>query len=183
MYNTSSWTNRFISVTRYDKQNACRWSIQEVAHNIAAGIAAFLRVFPQARICESEPIATPDAGRIEEIMQWTQAFKAATGHPLACLHADVRWSGPRQQQLPERKSRLHAAGIQLDIIYNGDGKAQSGIGWTRQSMDRVRMESGASLAPNQALLQSWTRQPDRMLPEDERGTMTWLVNQYFDWKH
>jgi hypothetical protein len=168
---------------RYDKQNACRWSIPEVAHNIAAGIAAFERMFPQARICESEPVATPDAGWIEDIMQWTQAFKAATGQPLACLHADVQWSGPWQQQLPELRSRLHAAGIQLGIIYNGDGNAQSGIEWTRQSEQRFRtVENGARLVPDQALLQSWTRQPDHMLPEDKPGTMTWLVNQYVDSK-
>ena len=168
---------------RYDKQNACRWSIPEVAHNIAAGIAAFQRMFPQARICESEPVATPDAGWIEDIMQWTQAFKAATGRPLACFHADVQWSGPWQQQLSQLRSRLHAAGIQLGIIYNGDGTAQSGIEWTGQSEERFRMvENGAGLVPDQALLQSWTRQPDRMLPEDKPGTMTWLVNQYVDRK-
>ena len=167
----------------YDKQNACRWSIQEVAHNIAPGIAAFQRMFPQAQMCESEPIAIPDAGWIEEIMQWSQVFKAATGHPLACLHADVQWSGPWQQQLPELKSRLHAAGIQLGIIYNGDGTAQSGIEWARQSEERFpNVENGARLIPDQALLQSWTRQPDRMLPEDKPGTMTWLVNQYVNWK-
>jgi hypothetical protein len=140
-------------------------------------------MYPQARICESEPVATPDAGWIEDIMQWTQAFKAATGQPLACLHADVQWSGPWQQQLPELRSRLHAAGIQLGIIYNGDGNAQSGIEWTRQSEQRFRtVENGARLVPDQALLQSWTRQPDHMLPEDKPGTMTWLVNQYVDSK-
>jgi hypothetical protein len=164
---------------RYDKQNACRWSIPEVARNIATGIAAFQRMFPQAQVCDAEPAATPDAGWIEEIMQWTQAYKAATGHPLACLHADVQWSGPWRQQLSELKGRLHAAGIHLGIIYNGDGKAQSGFEWTHQSEERFRMvENGAGLVPDQALLQSWTRQPDHMLPEDKQGTMTWLVNRY-----
>jgi hypothetical protein len=68
-------------------------------------------------------------------------------------------------------------------IYNGDGKAQSGIEWTRQSEERFRMvENGARLIPDQALLQSWTRQPDHVLPKKHRGTMTWLVNQYVDWK-
>jgi hypothetical protein len=37
-------------------------------------------MFPQAKVSESEPVATPDAGWIGEIMQWTQAFKSATGH-------------------------------------------------------------------------------------------------------
>jgi hypothetical protein len=164
---------------RYDKQNACRWSIAEVARNLATGIAAFQRMFPQAKLCESEPVAIPDAGWIEEIMQWTQAFKSATGSPLACLHADVQWSGPWRQELPALKNRLHAAGVQLGIIYNGDGKAQSGTEWTRQSEERFRMvENGTGLVPDQALLQSWTRQPDHMLPEDKQGTMTWLVNRY-----
>jgi hypothetical protein len=80
-------------------------------------------------------------------MRWTQAFiKRAIGHPLVCLHADVQWSGPWQQQLPELENRLHAAGIQLGIIYNGDGTAQSGIELTRQSEERFHMvENGARL--------------------------------------
>ena len=111
--------------------------------------------------------------------EWTQAYKAATGRPLACIHADVQWSGPWRQQLPELKSRLHAAGIQLGIMYNGDGKAQSGVEWTRQSQERFHMvEQGARLIPDQALLQSWTRQPDHMLPENREGTLTNLVLVY-----
>jgi hypothetical protein len=34
------------------------------------------------------------------------------------------------------------------------------------------------LVPDQALIQSWTRQPDRMLPENQPGTMTNMILQY-----
>ena len=166
---------------KYDKQHACRWSIPEVAQNVAIAIAAFRQMFPSTEVCDAEPIAISDPGWVEEIAQWTQAYKTATAHTLACFHADVQWSGPWRTQLSALRARLHASGIQLGIIYNGDGSAQSGVEWTRQSEARFRMvESNPALIPDQALLQSWTRQPERMLPETLPGTMTHLVLQYLE---
>lgn len=164
---------------KYNKQNACQWPIPEVASKVAVEIAAFQQVFPSAQICDAEPVATPDVGWVSEIMQWTHAYQSATHLSLACFQADVQWTGPWQQQLAELKNRLHAAGIQLGIIYNGDGNAQTGLQWTQQSEQRIRMvEANPALMPDQALIQSWTREPDRMLPENQTGTMTSLVLQY-----
>jgi hypothetical protein len=113
------------------------------------------------------------------ILQWTQAYQSATRQPLACFQADVQWTGPWQQQLAELKNRLHTAGIKLGIIYNGDGNAQTGLQWTQQAEQRIRMvEASPALVPDQALIQSWTRQPDRMLPENQPGTMTNMILQY-----
>jgi hypothetical protein len=163
----------------YNKQNACQWPIPEVASKVAVEIALFQRVFPSAQICDVEPVAAPDAGWVNQIMQWTQAYQAVAHQPLACFQADVQWTGPWQQQLTELKNRLHAAGMKLGIIYNGDGNAQTGLQWTQLSEQRVRMvEANSLLMPDQALIQSWTRQPDRMLPENQPGTMTNLVLQY-----
>jgi hypothetical protein len=163
----------------YNKQNACQWPVPEVAGKVAGEIAAFQRVFPSARICDVEPVAIPDAGWVNQIVQWTQAYQAATHQPLACFQADVQWTGPWQQQLTALRNRLHAAGIQLGIIYNGDGNARTGLQWTQQSEQRIRMvEANPLWMPDQALIQSWTQQPDHMLPENQPGTMTNLVLQY-----
>jgi hypothetical protein len=164
---------------KYNKQNACQWPIPEVASKLAIEIAAFQRVFPSALVCDVEPVAIPDAGWVNEILQWGQAYQSATRQSLACFQADVQWTGPWQQQLPELENRLHAAGMKLGVIYNGDGKAQTALEWARQAEQRMRMvEAGPALMPDQALIQSWTRQPDRMLPENQPGTLTNLVLQY-----
>ena len=164
---------------RYNRQNACQWPIPEVASKVAVEIAAFQRVFPSVQVCDVEPVATPDAGWVNEIMQWARAYESATHQPLACFHADVQWAGPWQQQLAELTRRLHATGVKLGIIYNGDGNAQTGLQWTQQAEQRIRMvEANPALMPDQTLIQSWTRQPERMLPESQPGTMTNLVLQY-----
>ena len=165
---------------KYNKQNACQWSIPEVASKVEVEIAAFQRVFPSAQVCDVEPVATPDAGWVNEIMQWTQAYQSVTRQPLACFQADVQWTGPWQQQLAELTRRLRATGVKLGIIYNnGDGNAQTGLQWTQQAEQRIRMvEANPALMPDQTLIQSWTRQPERMLPESQPGTMTNVVLQY-----
>jgi hypothetical protein len=67
----------------------------------------------------------------------------------------------------------------LGIIYNGDGNAQTCLQWTQQSEQRIRMvEASPALMPDQELIQSWTRQPESMLPENEPGTLTNLILQY-----
>jgi hypothetical protein len=164
---------------QYTKQNACGWPIPEVARRVAAGIAAFQKVFPAAQICDVEPVGIPIADWSDEILQWTQAYQAATRQRLACFQADMQWTGTWQQQVRVLKPRLRSAGIELGIIYNGDGTAQTGVAWTQQAEQRFRMiEADPALMPDQALIQSWTRQPDHMLPENRPGTLTHLVLKY-----
>jgi hypothetical protein len=140
----------------------------------------FRQAFPSAQFCDAEPIAFPlSGGWTSTILQWTKTFQSATGVPLACFQADVQWTGPWQQQLSELKTRLHGAGIKLGVMYTGNGNARTGLEWVQQSVQRARaVEANPATAPDQALLQSWMRQPDHMLPETQPGTMTNLVLEY-----
>jgi len=80
---------------RYGGPNSCRDPIEEVAQHVAAEAAALKKIFPAMRIGDIEPVAMPASQDwVEDIMRWVVAYRAATGEPLAFLHADVNWHGP-----------------------------------------------------------------------------------------
>jgi hypothetical protein len=165
---------------QYDRENGCRWSPDRVARELAASVKIFRQALTSAQFCDAEPIAFElSGGWTSKILQWTKTFQSATGLPLACFQMDVQWKGPWQQQLSELKTGLRGAGIKLGVMYTGDEKARTGLEWVQQSVQRARaVEANPATAPDQALLQSWMRQPDHILPETQPGTMTNLVLEY-----
>ena len=164
----------------YEGAQACRSSIAEIARNIAGNVAAVTEIFPGVAIGDIEPVST-DAGPgwTDEIMQWVDAYRAATGRPLAFFHADVIWDDRMQDELPRLAGRLRAAGIAFGVIYNGDPQDDSDIAWTDHAEAHFEtLEAGGRFSPDQAILQTWMARPRRMLPEGEPGTMTHLVLPY-----
>lgn len=162
-------------------RNACQWSMEDVARDIVRRVADLREKFPAVQIGDVEPIGTaqpPDW--VQELAQWTQAYRKVVGEPLAFFHADVAWNGPWQQQLSAVKSRMQADRITFGIIYDGGGsKNESDDLWTQEAEQRFRMvESTPSMVPDHAIIQTWARWPHRMLPETEPGTLTNLVLEY-----
>jgi hypothetical protein len=162
-------------------KNACGWSMEDVARDIAPRVAALREKFPAVQIGDIEPVGTTEPPDwVDEITQWTQVYRKVVGEPLNFFHADVAWNGPWQQQLPAVKRRIDAAGLKFGIIYDGGGsKDESDEVWTREAEQRFRMvESDPSMIPDHAIIQTWARWPKKMLPEDQPGTLTNLVLKY-----
>jgi hypothetical protein len=89
------------------------------------------RIFPELQVGYSE-VVNADRQWISELVEWTDAYRAATGEPLAFFRADVQWSelairnlGPLAAQLKERR-------IPFGIFYTADG------GVARPGMDAER---------------------------------------------
>jgi hypothetical protein len=164
----------------YDGPNACKFSTAEVARIVAVHIKEMRQIFPGLQVGDIEPIGSVHPKEAaDEIMQWTAAYRAAMGEPLAFLHADVQWGLPWEQELRVLAGSLRTAHIDFGIIYDGAGSDMTGIAWTRHAEDRfVAVEAAPALVPDQAILQSWMTQPEQMLPETEPGTMTYLVTRY-----
>lgn len=160
--------------------NACRSSLADLASDVAIKVRAIRRIFPGVLIGDIEGFSHPALqDDIDAMMAWTSAYEHAVGTRLSFLHVDVLWSGPWQAQIKQLTARLHAAGIKLGIVYNGNLDDQTGRAWTRHAEQRfVAVEANPILIPDQAILQTWMQQPDHMLPETQPGTMTWLVNRY-----
>jgi hypothetical protein len=164
-----------------NQQNACHSSIESVAQEVVFRISVIKKLFPNVEIGDIEPIATAMQPNdwMEEINQWIQAYQKATGFPLRFFDADVTWAGPWQLQLKSLATHLNAAKILFGIIYDGDPTDPNGVTWTTHAEERFsRVENDPTMAPQRAILQTWTLQPSRMLPETEPGTMTYLVDRY-----
>lgn len=160
--------------------NACQSTLADIANDVAAKVRAVRQIYPNVQVGDIEGIGlVGPQSNIGELMEWTRYYQSAVGTPLSFLHVDVLWSGPWKPQLQQLAGRLRASGIKFGIIYNGDPDDQSGAAWTRHAEQRfAAIEADAALRPDQAILQTWMRYPDHMLPETKPGTMTWLINRY-----
>lgn len=170
-------------------KNACQWSMNDVARDIAPRAAALREIFPAVEIGDVEPVGAAEnvpPDWVEEIAQWTQVYQQVVGQKLSFFHADVVWTSPWQQQLAAIKRVAHERGLKFGVIYDGGGtgKQESDELWTQEALQRFRaVESNPATIPDHAAFQTWARWPHYMLPEDKPATMTWLVNQYVNWRH
>jgi hypothetical protein len=160
--------------------NACHTQVSAIALDVAANVRAIKQIFPAVQIGDIEPAGRADPPDwVDQIMQWTKAYQDAVGEPLAFLHFDVVWSGPWRQQLTMLAPRLHAAGIKVGVIFDGDADDQSDLAWTGHAEQRFStIEADRAISPDQAIIQTWMLHPSHILPETQPGTLTWLVNRY-----
>jgi hypothetical protein len=169
--------------------NACHFTMNELAGAIAPNVAVLRELFPAVEIGDVEPIGAaknvpPDW--VEEIARWTEVYQQVVRQKLRFFHADIVWASSWQQQLGAVKRVAHEHGLKFGVIYDGGGtgKQESDALWTQEAVERFQMvESNPATLPDHAVFQSWARWPHDMLPEDQPGTMTWLVNQYVGTKH
>jgi hypothetical protein len=173
----------------FSGKNGCKWSMSDVARDIAPRAAMLREVFPSVEIGDVEPVGAaqnvpPDW--VDQIAQWMQVYQQVVGEKLSFFHADVVWTSPWQQQLGAIKRVAHERGLNFGVIYDGGGtgKQETDELWTQEAIQRFHaVESNRAAIPDHAVFQTWARWPHDMLPEDQPGTMTWLVSQYVNWRH
>jgi hypothetical protein len=166
----------------YGRKNACRSSIPEIAHDVAAKIRQVWSVFPSARIGDVEPVGIEYGDWLDDLEHWFDAFRSATGQELAFFRADVQWDRPWHEQIDRLSVVLHRRGIPLQVIYNGGG-GHSDREWVHQAVEHFRQfESGGRGPPDAAVFQTWSQYPTHVLPESDPLTLTGLVDQYLQWR-
>ena len=171
-----SWA---FSSDLYDAPNACHWSTQEAAQHVVPFIRQLRGYAPDVVIGDTEPLwtnVTPD-----RMLEWTDAYAAATGEPLAFLQVDVDWDHRADWRTAVRsiEDGARARGIEFGPIYNG-GEAGSDAEWVDLTLQRAfTYEEVAGGRPDQVILQSWMDHPDHVLPETDPSTFTGLINRYF----
>jgi hypothetical protein len=76
----------------YDKKNACRFSIDEVAPRVAAAIAEIRQSYPDVRVVDEEaPQSMTTAQWSADFPKWLEAYRRATGQPLDAVVYDLDW--------------------------------------------------------------------------------------------
>lgn len=159
---------------------ACHDPISAVVADVANTVRTIRQTFPAAQIGDIETLGRNDpANLVDENLRWAKAYQDATGHPLAFMHFDVVWGDTMQRQFQQIVPRLHAAGIKVGLIYNGDREDQTDLAWTTKAEQRFGItEANPAFVPDHAVIQTWMIHPTRVLPETQPGTLTWLVNRY-----
>ncbi len=171
-----SWA---FSSDLYDAPGACHWSTQEAAQHVVPFIRQLRGYAPDIVIGDTEPLWTNVTP--ERMLEWTDAYAAAAGEPLAFLQVDVDWDHradwPTAVRSIEDGSR--ARGIEFGPIYNG-GEAVSDAEWVDLTLQRAfTYEEVSGGRPDQVVLQSWMDHPDHVLPETDPSTFSGLINRYF----
>ena len=102
------WFGRYAT-----KKGACQWEIGKIASVVAGEVAQLRMVFPDVKIGDIEPIGDLAPSWTEDIAEWTNAYRTATGSSLAFLHADIQWETNWQPAMLATARFARSAGMPL----------------------------------------------------------------------
>jgi len=164
----------------YSGPNACRDSIESLAAQVAQKVAQARSVFPDIQVGDIEPIGNPRPGWLKDITEWTNAYRAATGAPLAFFQFDVDWNNPNwPQQLKAGADLMQSLGIPIGVTYNGTKVDTSGRVWVAKAVEHFhRVEGELKIHPRIAVIQSWNQYPEKMTPESDPESLTYVIREY-----
>ena len=164
----------------YSGRRACQFEMAETARRVAEGVALIRASFPRVQIGDIEPVGG-NREWPELIAAWEQAYRAATGTPLAFMIADVQWQEDWQSQLPLFARAARSQGVPFGIIYDGNGRSDEE--WVESAAQRFRLlEANPATRPDEAIFMSWQENPTQLLPETRPGTLTNLTLRYLQAK-
>ncbi len=161
----------------YDGPNACAWSAAKVAAEVARFVRGVKAAYPSIVVGDIETLAGPATA--ERYEAWMAAVRSALGAPLPFFHLDLDWG---RSDWPVTSLRLQeyarGHGVRFGMIYNS-ALASSDAEWLAAAEAHVLThELDGAGPPDDAIFQSWTDHPDRVLPEAGPGTFTHLIADY-----
>jgi hypothetical protein len=136
----------------YQGPNACQLSIPDLAASLVTNFNALRAVFPNVLIGDIEPLSlatVPDW--LDELMAFATAYKSTTGAKLDFIDADVQWGEDYLSELQQLTTRVHAAGLKVGIIYNGDATDQTDVAWTTRAEQRFTAIEAESMSREEFL--------------------------------
>jgi hypothetical protein len=165
----------------YDGANACHWSVERVASEVAVFVEMLRAVEPNVVVGDIEPAwIAPEIGAAE-VAAWLEAYQQAAGEPLGFFHLDVDWARDGWPNVAhDIESAVRAQGVPFGIIYNGGEGASSDEEWLQLAAERAyQFEQVAGGRPDHVNFQTWHFYPTRVLPESDLAAFTGLINRYF----
>lgn len=164
----------------------CMLPVAEVAGQAAAKIAMLRGVFPNVRIGDIEPVG--DKVPVDEfnaaLAEFFADLQRETGGRLSFFQADIPWLRPgwpaELQTVAAMTARLQ---IPFGIVYNTTPTLRSDAAWTDSAREHFeQIERRLGVVPAQAVFDSWTEYPVRMLPESDPATHTGLILSYLKFR-
>jgi hypothetical protein len=166
----------YDAVTFSNAPEACRYSPERAAQDVARYVQAIRKIFPEARFGAIET-ANHDP---QEVAKWVDAYRAVMGEDLAYFSFDLNYYRPDwAREARAIEDYLRGRGIEFGMFYRGDETAATDAEWVAKAEQRfVEYEVIAGGHPDRAIFQSWHPHPERLLPESDPTTFTYLINRY-----
>ncbi len=166
----------YDAVTFSDAPQACRYSPERAAQDVALYVRAIRDLFPNARFGAVET-ANNDP---DQVARWVEAYRAVMGEDLAYFNFDLNYHDPNwAQDAKAIEDYLHGRGIEFGMFYRGDETDTTDAQWVAKAEERfVAYEVIAGGHPDRAIFQSWHPHPEHLLPESDTSTFTHLVDRY-----
>ena len=163
----------------YEGANACRWSPERVARDVAAYVSQMRRYFPNLVAGDIEPLVAGVSP--QQYVDWMDTYRRVTGKRLPFFHLDLDFNRPDWPQATHYlENAAHTRAIPFGLIYYGGYGRETDAEWTAAAEQRfVAYEAMEGIRPDHVVFQSWEDRPDYVLPETKPGTFTWLINRYF----
>lgn len=173
----------------YGGKNACQFSVSQVVASVVDNVQMIRAHYPNIRFVWVEP---PQglAGGPAELAQALDDYEARLGEFPVSVRFDIawgradKWTSEWHANLPGFIRVLKTRGIGYGIIYNAgriNGRPpQTDQEWISSAKANVAdWKRTIADAPNQVVIQTWTPNPARIVPESDPSTMTgylkWFV--------
>ncbi len=158
----------------------CQYTVEEVADKVAEKVNLLKQYFPDIQIGDIEPVNARKGGpqSIDDILNFVDLLRQKTDGTPVFVHADVSWKMDWQPLLEDLATRLHAKGIRVGVIFDGDVDAAGDEAWVAQALDRFKtVYADPQIKLDDIIIQSWEPLPTKMLPETDPGSLTYEVLQ------
>jgi hypothetical protein len=163
----------------YDKKNACRYSIQEVARRVAAEIAEIKQSYPGIRVVDEEaPSITTTAQWNADFPKWLKAYRDAAGAPFDAVVFDIDWRQPWQAAVAPGVRAARDAGVRAGIFLDGTGPGASDADAVANYKRNIQTVEASGLKFDLVIVANWTPHPSRNLPESDPDTLTSVLAWY-----
>lgn len=169
----------FTFAHKLEGPRVCHYTLERIVGEVTDYMAEMHTLFPGVPMGSIEglvrsPVSTPD-----DMALWLDSYEEFAGEPFAFLHIDVDWSVPGwadillgiEQVADER-------GVPFGVFYNG-AQETTAEQWLQLAAHHFsEFETVAAGTPDHVTLTTWVDQPDRVLPDDDLGAFTSLINRY-----
>lgn len=159
---------------------SCQYELSRVVDEVVAWVADARAVHPDLLVGSIEAIWSDPETSPENFAEWLDAYEAASGEQFAFINVDpnTSWSGWGQVALGV-EAVADERSIPFGILFNG-GLSTTNDEYLLEIAELFAYYEGElGGTPDQVWIQSWHELPDRLLPDDDAGAMTSLVNRYF----
>lgn len=162
------------------RPNRCQDSISDLVDQITPKLAILKKYFPSIQIGQIDAIASRFPTTVDDLVGFADVLRAKTGVRLGYIIGDVGWRDNWRPQMQNLVQRMHARGIRVGVVSDGDADAGSDEAWVAQAFERCKAAMSMPQPLDPLVIGSWEPLPERLLPETQPGTLSYLAKHWIE---